>query len=78
MPEDVIVQPLNLPSQSFKWHTSWDKTNHSNTKITSCRNSVQGKVLIADDKGEMNSDYLGFSFKHKIYNTFGIIILVSS
>ncbi|XP_055945320.1 SREBP regulating gene protein-like [Argiope bruennichi] len=51
MSDDNMVQPLNLPSQSFKWHTSWDKTNHSNSKITSCRNSVQGKILIADDKG---------------------------
>lgn len=50
MSEDVIVQARNLPPQSFKWHT-WDKTNHNSSKITSCRNSVQGKVLIADDKG---------------------------
>lgn len=51
MSDDNMIPPLNLPSQSFKWHTSWEKTNHSNSKISSCRNSVQGKVLIADDKG---------------------------
>ncbi|XP_042895483.1 SREBP regulating gene protein [Parasteatoda tepidariorum] len=50
MADDNMIPPINLPSQSFKWHTSYDKTNHS-SKITSCRNSVQGKVLIADDKG---------------------------
>lgn len=49
--DDSAVQPLHLPVQQFKWHTSWEKSNLNTTKISSCRNSVQGKVLIADDKG---------------------------
>ena len=66
MSEDIIVQARNLPPQAFKWHT-WDKTNHNSSKITSCRNSVQGKVLIADDKGKSLSKiifilYMGLPF----------------
>jgi hypothetical protein len=29
-----------------------DDVNGSNVKVTTCRNSVQGKVLIVDDRGK--------------------------
>jgi hypothetical protein len=34
------------------WHSVKDDVNGSNVKVTTCRNSVQGKVLIVDDKGK--------------------------
>ncbi|KAK6625623.1 hypothetical protein RUM43_005922 [Polyplax serrata] len=37
-------------SNSFLWHSEIDG-NQTDLKIISCRNSVQGKVLIVDDKG---------------------------
>lgn len=35
---------------SLIWHSETDDGNSSN-KLTTCRNSVQGKSLMVDDKG---------------------------
>lgn len=40
---------ISLPPSSFKWHL--DKEKNSSGAPASCRNSVQGKVLVADDRG---------------------------
>lgn len=40
---------ISLPPSSFKWHVDKEKNNSS--APVSCRNSVQGKVLVADDRG---------------------------
>lgn len=37
-------------SSSFLWHSE-SESNQTNIKVVTCRNSVQGKVLIVDDKG---------------------------
>jgi len=34
------------------WHSVKEDVNGSNVKVTTCRNSVQGKVLIVDDRGK--------------------------
>nr|CAG4645701.1 EOG090X0AGU [Lynceus sp. MCZ IZ 141354] len=40
------------PLSHFRWHSSSiDAPNNNDSQPTSCRNSVQGKVLMADDKG---------------------------
>ncbi|KAL0272630.1 UNVERIFIED_CONTAM: hypothetical protein PYX00_005525 [Menopon gallinae] len=37
-------------SNSFLWHSD-NESNSANLKVVTCRNSVQGKVLIVDDRG---------------------------
>lgn len=44
------VNSIPLPSSSFKWHMEKEKPGNSSAVVT-CRNSVQGKVLVADDRG---------------------------
>nr|CAG4644170.1 EOG090X0AGU [Lepidurus arcticus] len=36
---------------TFVWHSGPQDNNLTEALVTSCRNSVQGKVLIADDRG---------------------------
>lgn len=48
---EVDVKPSRKLDDSFLWHSSNDETNGTSMKMTTCRNSVQGKVLIVDDKG---------------------------
>lgn len=43
------LEKISLPPSSFKWHVDKEKGNSS--AAVSCRNSVQGKVLVADDRG---------------------------
>ncbi|XP_064459461.1 SREBP regulating gene protein-like [Ornithodoros turicata] len=42
------VSGLSIPVKSFEWHK--EEKNHSGS-LNSCRNSVQGKALVADDRG---------------------------
>lgn len=49
--ENVDSPPVPLPPDSFQWHHPHDPDNETSVKVSSCRNSVQGKVLIADDRG---------------------------
>uniref|UniRef100_A0A131Y979 SREBP regulating gene protein n=1 Tax=Ixodes ricinus TaxID=34613 RepID=A0A131Y979_IXORI len=42
------IKRISLPPSSFKWHEEKDKNSSA---TISCRNSVQGKVLVADDRG---------------------------
>lgn len=48
-PDGSVSGELFLPVSSFKWHVEKDR-NSSETQV-SCRNSVQGKILVADDRG---------------------------
>jgi len=41
----------------FQWQGQEDSNDTNVNKPTSCRNSVQGKALIADDKGDNNFKY---------------------
>ncbi|XP_067008807.2 SREBP regulating gene protein isoform X2 [Anabrus simplex] len=50
MSNDIDV-PIRRYEQQFLWHSVKDEGNSSDVKVTTCRNSVQGKVLIVDDKG---------------------------
>ncbi|XP_065344898.1 SREBP regulating gene protein isoform X1 [Cloeon dipterum] len=46
---DAVVKTR---SQPFVWHSSGgEEVNSTSLKVTTCRNSVQGKVLIVDDRG---------------------------
>ena len=51
--ERVLVEEDNpkvrLSPDAFKWQPKFDQINA--TKIKTCRNSVQGKTLIADERG---------------------------
>lgn len=46
-----ISVPMRHYDQQFLWHSVKDDSNATDVRVTTCRNSVQGKVLIADDKG---------------------------
>ncbi|KAF4524258.1 hypothetical protein B566_EDAN008806 [Ephemera danica] len=46
--DNVILRPRDQP---FIWHSGKEDSNSTNIKVTTCRNSVQGKVLIVDDRG---------------------------
>lgn len=52
--DDVDVHELGSGRRplghNFQWQGPEDN-NDTNSKPSSCRNSVQGKALIADDKG---------------------------
>ena len=43
------VPKVRISPESFNWQPKFDKLNAS--KIKTCRNSVQGKILIADERG---------------------------
>lgn len=53
--EDVDVHELGSGRRPlghiFQWQGSEDN-NDTNSKPLTCRNSIQGKALIADDKGK--------------------------
>lgn len=48
---DEVGVPKRHYDQQFLWHSVKDDSNATDVRVTTCRNSVQGKVLIADDKG---------------------------
>lgn len=48
---EIETIPVRRLDQQFLWHSVKDDVNGSNVKVTTCRNSVQGKVLIVDDRG---------------------------
>ena len=48
MEEDIPKGRIS--PDSFKWQPKFDRINA--TKIKTCRNSVQGKTLIADERGQ--------------------------
>ncbi|XP_063225045.1 SREBP regulating gene protein isoform X1 [Bacillus rossius redtenbacheri] len=48
---DQDVAPARRLPEQFLWHSSRDEQNETSVKVTTCRNSVQGKVLIVDDRG---------------------------
>lgn len=66
--ENQVLQPKpQVPLESFQWNQQQHPEQASNPSINltntiSCRNSVQGKTLIADDKGE--KVYCRFSINH--------------
>ncbi|XP_023222231.1 UPF0454 protein C12orf49 homolog [Centruroides sculpturatus] len=45
------ITDIRLPVPSFNWHPPYDFINNGTGKGSTCRNSIQGKILIADDKG---------------------------
>ena len=47
--EEAYPVKKRLPSEKFQWQSRIQSINAS--KIKTCRNSVQGKELIADDRG---------------------------
>lgn len=49
---EIEAVPIRRLNQQFLWHSVKDDVNSSNVKVTTCRNSVQGKVLIVDDRGK--------------------------
>uniref|UniRef100_A0A0K8RK38 Uncharacterized protein n=1 Tax=Ixodes ricinus TaxID=34613 RepID=A0A0K8RK38_IXORI len=49
------IKRISLPPSSFKWHEEKDKNSSA---TISCRNSVQGKVLVADDRGKPSGNCL--------------------
>ncbi|KAK2173211.1 hypothetical protein NP493_892g01016 [Ridgeia piscesae] len=46
---NAIAPRPKVRLETFRWQSSYEKSNA--TKITTCRNSVQGKNLITDDHG---------------------------
>lgn len=46
---EIDLLPARKLDDSFLWHSS--EENNGTVKVTTCRNSVQGKALIVDDKG---------------------------
>lgn len=46
---EIDILPARKLDDSFLWHSS--EENNGTVKVTTCRNSVQGKALIVDDKG---------------------------
>ncbi|XP_046679978.1 SREBP regulating gene protein [Homalodisca vitripennis] len=46
---EIDILPARKLDDSFLWHSSDE--NNGTVKVTTCRNSVQGKALIVDDKG---------------------------
>ncbi|XP_013387840.1 UPF0454 protein C12orf49 homolog [Lingula anatina] len=44
-----LRKPLRVAPEQFKWQPKFESANAS--KIKTCRNSVQGKLLVADDRG---------------------------
>ena len=48
------------PLEAFQWQALEDQAN--STGLKTCRNSVQGKSLIADDKGLWTHDQRGAPF----------------
>ena len=51
--EDSYVLHLRKLNQPFNWNLEeeFDAGNFSDTNLFTCRNSVQGRTVIADDKG---------------------------
>uniref|UniRef100_A0A1B6MB29 SREBP regulating gene protein n=1 Tax=Graphocephala atropunctata TaxID=36148 RepID=A0A1B6MB29_9HEMI len=47
--KEIDVLPARKLDESFIWHSGDE--NNGTVKVTTCRNSVQGQVLIVDDKG---------------------------
>ncbi|XP_071446260.1 SREBP regulating gene protein [Hetaerina americana] len=47
---DMEIAPVRKHDQPFLWHSGKEE-NLTSIKVTTCRNSVQGKVLIVDDRG---------------------------
>ncbi|XP_054272640.1 SREBP regulating gene protein-like [Macrosteles quadrilineatus] len=47
--DDIDILPARKLDDSFLWHS--EDENNGTVKVTTCRNSIQGKVLIVDDKG---------------------------
>lgn len=48
---EVDEKPALHPELPFRWQSDLETTNDSHPKPITCRNSVQGKVLITDDRG---------------------------
>lgn len=48
---EIESLPVRRFQQPFLWHSVQDDSNGTDVKVTTCRNSVQGKVLIVDDRG---------------------------
>lgn len=48
---EIDTLPVRPLDRSFLWHSPKDDMNATDMKISTCRNSVQGKVLIVDDRG---------------------------
>lgn len=46
---ETDVKPILRPDLAFRWLSATENNNAS--KSLTCRNSIQGKVLITDDKG---------------------------
>ena len=66
--EDALAPRPKVRLETFQWQPRYEKANA--TKITTCRNSVQGKHLITDDHGEDKA--LGLCSKnnqHTLHNT---------
>jgi len=47
--DEIDIVPARRLDDSFLWHS--DDENNGTIKVTTCRNSIQGKVLIVDDRG---------------------------
>lgn len=50
---EIDALPVRPLDRTFLWHSPKDDMNASDVKVTACRNSVQGKVLIVDDRGKI-------------------------
>lgn len=50
---EIDTLPVRPLDRTFLWHSSKDDANATDVKVSACRNSVQGKVLIVDDRGEV-------------------------
>lgn len=49
--DDLSEIPVRGLDHQFLWHSIEEGDNATNVHVTTCRNSVQGKVLIVDDRG---------------------------
>ncbi|XP_026272458.1 SREBP regulating gene protein-like [Frankliniella occidentalis] len=48
---EIDTLPVRPLDRTFLWHSPKDDLNATEMKVLTCRNSVQGKVLIVDDRG---------------------------
>jgi hypothetical protein len=78
--EDDYEIKHTIRRQPFQWKPNVpDVISNNSTKIVPCRNSVQGKLLIVDERGKFYEDYLllffVFNFTRIIYFYFLFLIL---
>lgn len=53
--KNMVYQDVSIEQKPFIWRTLQEHNDTNDTKI--CRNSVQGKSVVVDDRGKFNQLY---------------------